>query len=230
MDVNYIREINAFYNELEIKPLSSSAIALWHALLHLNNRCGWKDSFSVPVGTLSLKSGLSDRSVLNARNELKTKGYLVFQSREGNRSAVYQLTRLSAKFADNVSDNLSHNLSDNVSDNPSDNLSILDKHKQNKTKTKNNKPPVSHKKQFAEFVTMTDAEYQKLVELYGEAFAQRCIEVLNNYKGASGKKYKSDYMAILNWVVERVAKEGERFAKSRASPERSDNEYDRLSL
>ena len=138
MKVKYISEINAFYNELEIKPLSSSAIALWHALLHLNNRCGWKDSFSVPVGTLSLKSGLSERSISNARNELKTKGYIDFQSRGGNKSAVYQMKRLSANFADNLSDNASDNLSDSVSDNASDNLSALYRYRQDIDKDKNN--------------------------------------------------------------------------------------------
>ena len=30
------------------------------------------------------------------------------------------------------------------------------------------------------------------------------IRVLDNYKGSSGKKYKSDYRAILTWTVERV--------------------------
>ena len=33
------------------------------------------------------------------------------------------------------------------------------------------------------------------------------ITVLDNYKGQSGKTYKSDYRAILNWVVERVQEE-----------------------
>lgn len=119
--MNYIREVHAFYNELEINPLSSSAISLWYALLHIHSRCGSKDKFSVPVGTLSLKSGLSDRSISNARNELKTKGYIDFQSRGGSKAANYQLKHLSANNADNVS----VNASDNVSDKRSDNLSAL---------------------------------------------------------------------------------------------------------
>ncbi len=57
---------------------------------------------------------------------------------------------------------------------------------------------------FAEFVSMTNAEYEKLVSTYGKEFADQCITVLDNYKGANGKKYKSDYRAILNWVVDRV--------------------------
>lgn len=30
------------------------------------------------------------------------------------------------------------------------------------------------------------------------------IEILDNYKGAKGKRYKSDYRAILSWVVNRL--------------------------
>ena len=57
---------------------------------------------------------------------------------------------------------------------------------------------------FAEFVSMTNAEYGKLVSTYGKDFADQCILQLDNYKGASGKKYKSDYRAILSWVVDKV--------------------------
>jgi len=51
---------------------------------------------------------------------------------------------------------------------------------------------------------MTNAEYDKLVSTYGKEFADQCITILDNYKGANGKKYKNDYRAILNWVVNRV--------------------------
>ncbi len=61
------------------------------------------------------------------------------------------------------------------------------------------------KKQYAAYVTMTDAEYNKLVERYGLPFTLACIEELDNYKGAKkGRKYDSDYRAILSWVVDRV--------------------------
>lgn len=66
------------------------------------------------------------------------------------------------------------------------------------------------KKKFAEFVMMTEDEHQKLVDKHGERKVARMIEVLDNYKGANGKKYKSDYRAILNWVVKRVEEEGQR--------------------
>ncbi len=54
---------------------------------------------------------------------------------------------------------------------------------------------------------MTEAEYQKLSEQHTSAFVDKCIEVLNNYKLSNGKRYKSDYHAILSWVIERVKKD-----------------------
>lgn len=76
-------------------------------------------------------------------------------------------------------------------------------------------PPVSpkgkaaDKTQYAEFVTMTEREYSSLCERVGERGAKRCIEILDNYKGASGKKYASDYRAILSWVIARYEEEPE---------------------
>lgn len=71
------------------------------------------------------------------------------------------------------------------------------------TTTKTNKT----KKQYAEYVHMQEKEYDKLIERFGQKFTDRCIEVLDGYKGSTGKKYKDDYRAILNWTVDRVKKE-----------------------
>lgn len=84
-----------------------------------------------------------------------------------------------------------------------------DKNKKNDNNEKNIETEVSiksEKKQkikFSDHVSLTQDEYSKLVEDYTESGAKRMIEILNNYKGSSGKKYKSDYLAILNWVVNR---------------------------
>lgn len=83
--------------------------------------------------------------------------------------------------------------------------------------------PKSDKTQFAEFVSMTNDEYTSLVAKVGEMGAKRCIEILDNYKGANGKKYESDYRAILNWVVTRYQEET---AKPHTQPAPSKYEYD----
>ncbi len=75
---------------------------------------------------------------------------------------------------------------------------------------KKNKPPtpLPVKTKHAEFVSLTNDEYTSLVARLGsEDRVKRCIEILDNYKGAKGKTYKSDYRAILNWVIERLEEE-----------------------
>ena len=69
------------------------------------------------------------------------------------------------------------------------------------------KKKAQNKKNYAEAVTMTEEEYQKLMSQHTKAFVDKCIEILNNYKLSSGKRYKSDYHTILNWVIERVSKD-----------------------
>ena len=146
--MNYIKELNAFYDWLETNSLSTSAIALWHALMHVNNKAGWIEEFGVATSVLCTKTGLSDRTVRNARNELKQKGRIEWKSRRGNQSAVYKIIPLSKSMSAIISgnasgkhsgnsdknnlsetdaDNLSGNASGNLSGNASGNTSALNK-------------------------------------------------------------------------------------------------------
>jgi len=64
-----------------------------------------------------------------------------------------------------------------------------------------------NKIKYAEFVSMTKEEYEKLVSEHGETPTKEMIRILDNYKGAKGKRYKSDYRAILSWVVGKYKEE-----------------------
>lgn len=61
---------------------------------------------------------------------------------------------------------------------------------------------------YSDFVLMLPEEREKLVAEHGEKNTNILIEILNNYKGSSGKKYKSDYLTILNWVIDKAKKDG----------------------
>lgn len=100
-----------------------------------------------------------------------------------------QAKQANANFAKSKEANQAVNVNENVNVNVNvnDNVNVKDK-----------------KIHFADYVTMTNAEYEKLVSTYGKDVSDQCITVLDNYKGANGKKYKSDYRAILNWVVDKV--------------------------
>lgn len=76
------------------------------------------------------------------------------------------------------------------------------------------KPLNKVKIKYADYVTMTEDEYIKLVDQYGNEDVRLMIEKLDNYKGATGKRYKSDYRAILNWVADEIIKQ-----KNKNNPE-----------
>jgi len=153
--MNYIKQINAFYDWLETNSLSLSAIALWHALMHICNKTGWATEFAVATSVLSIKTGLSDRAIRNARNELKQKGRIDWKPRKGNQSAIYtiipfpeDLTEIysgnhagnrSEKYLSEInSDNHSGNCSGNHSGNCSGNHAALYKLNETKRNINNN--------------------------------------------------------------------------------------------
>jgi len=70
-------------------------------------------------------------------------------------------------------------------------------------KSTSSTPPTPPKINYAEYVKMTEEQYGKLVEKYGQETAAELIFILDNYKGSKGKTYKDDYRAILSWVVKR---------------------------
>jgi hypothetical protein len=91
-----------------------------------------------------------------------------------------------------------HTDSDNDNDSDKDNDIDIDIDSEKKEK----------KIKYSAFISLLPSEYEKLISEHGEKNTKTFIEILNNYKGATGKKYKSDYLAILNWVVDKAKKEG----------------------
>lgn len=92
--MNYIKEINAFYDLMEREPLSSSAAILWHTLLHINNKAAWVEEFTVAGTVLKWKSGLTDSSFKRARKELEERGLIECRSIGSNVPPIYRMKRL----------------------------------------------------------------------------------------------------------------------------------------
>lgn len=79
------------------------------------------------------------------------------------------------------------------------------------------KKECTQKIKYAENVSMTEKEYQKLLEEYNEFLVGKMIEKLDNYKGSTGKKYKDDYRTIKNWVADQILKDYGNTKKSKYS-------------
>jgi hypothetical protein len=162
------------------------------------------DDWSVMVSELAKASADKETSVRSALVELEKQGYITRrQARSGNGTfssweyIVYETPHLGnpnagePKAGEPNSENrtLLNNdlLSNELLSNKKDILSSsIEKEKKIK---------------FAEFVSMTEKEYDKLYSEYGEKTVREMIDILDNYKGSKGAKYKSDYRAILSWVI-----------------------------
>ena len=73
-----------------------------------------------------------------------------------------------------------------------------------------NEIDISGKDKYLDDVYLTKDEHTKLVAKFGIAKTTKMVTILDNYKGSSGKKYHSDYKAILGWVVKRMEEDGKK--------------------
>ncbi|WP_082232070.1 DnaD domain-containing protein [Halobacillus massiliensis] len=89
--MNYLKELNAFYDLIELDSLSDAAISMWHTLMLINNKRGWEKEFTVPASAILTKSGLTESSFKRARKELKEKGYIKHRSAGRNKAPFYQM-------------------------------------------------------------------------------------------------------------------------------------------
>ena len=87
--MNYLQQILAFDDYLLYKQkLSSGQIALWRALMSINNKAGWATWFTANA-TLESLSGLSRSGINKNRNALK-QGLIDFKS-NGRKATSYKV-------------------------------------------------------------------------------------------------------------------------------------------
>ncbi|SMB97825.1 Helix-turn-helix domain-containing protein [Thermanaeromonas toyohensis ToBE] len=90
--MNYIHQLNTFYDWLQCNRLSSSAQLLYHTLLMVNNRAGWTEWFQITNQALCGLMDVSENTLKRARNELKQKGLIEFKpSFKRNERTAYRI-------------------------------------------------------------------------------------------------------------------------------------------
>ena len=165
---------------------------------------------------------LTERQVRHSVNKLKEKNVLETKLMKANGSPTVHYKLDYDKLVESILTLCQNPILQNVSiqsDNMSESLTEIT------TETTTKKDIYI---QYAEFVKMKETEYNTLVEQHGRPLVAKMIQVLDNYKGANGKKYKSDYRAILNWVADKV--KGEKNERYKQSCRKPLSEYDWLSL
>ena len=199
--MNYITEIKAFYDLLETNPLPSSAIAVWHALMHIANKTGWQQEFAVAVSVLEVKTGLNAKAIERARNRLAQDGIISWKSRRGNQSAIYTLHSLCDKMCyENVAQPVAQSVPQYVAQPVAQSVAI-NKTKQDKTKQISAKAPrTKFKKPTVEEIRLYCQERRNSVD------AQRFFDYYESNGWHVGKNPMKDWKAsIRTWERNGVA-------------------------
>ena len=191
--MNYLAEILAFYDLVQVKQLSTGQIALWHALMAINNRCTWIEWFTVPNLTLELNTGMSRSGVLKARNALKQYGLIDFKV-NGTKATNYKMITIAKSKQE------SNQIGKQVSTQDGKQVgkqvrNTLNKRKETKLKKE------SKKKAYGEYqhVLFSDEEYEKLKAYFPNDYEKR-IQSLDEYIQKSGKNYKDFLLTLKTWA------------------------------
>jgi hypothetical protein len=67
--------------------------------------------------------------------------------------------------------------------------------------------PIKELIKFGEIIKMTQEEYDKLIDKYGNTLTQQYIDKVDLYCQANGKSYKSYYATVIQWVTRDIEKD-----------------------
>lgn len=204
--MNYIAEIKAFYDLVQVKQLSTGQIALWNALMYINNKCAWIEWFTVPNILLELNTGMSRSGVLKARNSLKQLGLIDFKT-NGTKATNYKIMTMSKSTQESSQDSTQDGVQVGVQDSKQDSNTL---NKLKETKLDNTKKEIK-KKSFDDVFSEKNVtkELQKVLKDFMDMrktikkpMTSKALELLID----KVRKMSNDEMiqiAILNQSIER---------------------------
>jgi hypothetical protein len=143
--MDYIKEMNAFYDLDMANQLTPNAISLYFALLNIANKLYWKVDFTVSNLTLQSRSGIADRKTLDrARNQLIQKGLIDYKpSGKVNQAGSYTVIGCVGQLVGkNATQHATQNATQNGTRDGTQNDPINKQNKTNQNKKENN-PPIS---------------------------------------------------------------------------------------
>src|SRR5690606_26051538 len=141
--MNYIKQLNAFYDWLLLNPLKPKEQALYLAILHMNNKAGWKREFSVANQTLMALCQMSKSELHKVRELLEQKGLIEYKRGKKGEAGKYKIGFL---YETNPETHLETNLETNLETH----LEDINKHK-HKQKQNNNNGQNEYTSEFEEF-------------------------------------------------------------------------------
>ena len=98
--MNFLKELTHFFHIAGNMGLTSSEQLLWYTLIQLCNSYGKPKQFSVSLATLRHNTGLSQSTIILARDGLVERGFIRFATSENGQASFYEIISLSEKLYD----------------------------------------------------------------------------------------------------------------------------------
>lgn len=190
--MNYIAELNAFHDYLLANQLSPSEIALWHALMHINNRAMWKTEFTASNLILQQATGLSASGLAKAKNKLKQRGLIEYIPGKPRQAGTFRLIPLCVNESVEESvEELVDELVDELETSEGTSRRGVSGTLININKDKN----TNENREEAEEARAPGIPYQKIVNLYNDLCPKmnRCMKISDARERAVKARYSSGY-------------------------------------
>lgn len=175
--MNYLKQINAFWNWRLINRIAHAEVDLYMGILHMFNRFSRPARLTIPNSTLVNLCGFSDASQLTkSRNKLVQSGLIEYRKGKAGKAGEYILCQI-----DNDCDNDCDNGFDNSLDNDCDNVfdtdcdNIIKEKERVRVRVKNITPcsPSNHKDNIHEAVELYNSICKSLPKVTSISDARR---------------------------------------------------------
>ncbi len=157
--MNYIKQINGFWNWRMLNRVSHGGVDLYFAILHCANTAKWKPSFNIPNSTLLELTRFADNSALiKTRNKLVQSGLISYQKSKDGQAGIYKIRCLYDAGSDTEMDTV---LDTNLDTETDTELDTIHKQKKNETK-RNNILPISPYQEIVDMFNGICISYPKI--------------------------------------------------------------------
>ena len=96
--MNYMTEIKLFYDWLETHQLTPASISLWHGLMFIANRSGWKSPLYISASLIEFRTGITRSTLKRERKKLVEAGLITVEFGKGRGRTSYRLRSLTEHF------------------------------------------------------------------------------------------------------------------------------------
>lgn len=188
--MNYLIQVNTFFELLLSNPLSANAQCLYFNLLNINNRCNWQKEFTVANSTLMGFTNLNKQALYRARNELIQRKLIDFKKGiNQNQSGKYQIIEFVT-----ADDTANDTADDTPNDTPNDTADDTN-NKLNKTKLKKK----NIEKEFIAPSLEEVRQYVKEKKLNVDSEYFYNYFTAGNWIDSKGKEVKSWKQKLVTW-------------------------------